>query len=500
MTSTDGAKSKGTMNGEIERVDPGITGIADLAHGGLPRSRLTLVAGTAGSGKTVFCTQFLAGGVAKGEPVVFATFEERPDAVRRNVRSFGWDIERWEKEGLWMFVDASPDFGQDTFMLGEYDLSPLVERVEHAVRSVGAKRVAMDSVGSLLAQFEDPRPARLALFQLASALEEMGVTSVITAERIDDYGPVAQYGFEEFVADGVVILRNALEGEKRRRTAEILKLRGGSHMKGEHLFTLKPGQGIVVVPQVASEFEFTSSKSRVSSGNAALDQMLRGGFFEKSLILVEGPTGSGKSLVTAQFTNGGALNGERTLLHSFEEGRDQLLRNAEEWGIDFAGLEDKGNLVIVAEAPETHSLEDHLLRLKEGIEEFKPDRVAIDSLTALQRISTVRTFREYLLGLAFHIKSQALVALMTMTTDVPKSSVSDLHVSTISDTIMLLHYVGVGGEIRRGINVLKMRGSDHDKSVREFTIDGSGMHIGDPFHDLRGDLTRIYAPRASVDA
>ena len=481
-------------NGEVARIDPGIEGMSDLTHGGIPKGRLMLVAGTAGSGKTVFCAQFLAAGVANGEPGVFVTFEEDPDDIRTNVASFGWDIDAWEASKKWSFVDASPNFTEDTVMMGNYDLSPLVKRVEHAVTSTGAKRVALDSAGALLAQFDDQAPARLALFQVASALKALGVTSVMTAERSDDYGAIAQYGFEEFVANGVLVLRNALEGEKRRRTAEVLKLRGGSHMKGEHIFTLKAGEGIVVVPQMASDFEFSSSKRRVSSGNAGLDEMLRGGFFEKSLVLVEGPTGSGKSLTTAQFVLAQSAPGERSLLHSFEEGRDQLIRNGEEWGLDLEAMEEAGDLLIVAEAPETRSLEDHLLQLKEVIDDFRPHRVAIDSLTALQRISTIRTFREYLLGLAFHIKSRSVIGLMTMTSEEPKITVSDLHVSTISDTILLLHYVGMGSEIHRGINVLKMRGSDHDKTVREFTIDGSGMHIGEPFADLRGDLTRIWAP------
>lgn len=476
---------------EIERLPVGIPGLDLISSGGLSRDRLTLVSGTAGSGKTVFAGQFLAVGVREvSEPGVFVTFEERPDAIRRNVRSFGWDVPAWEQAGMWRFVDASPRHDVDTqFTGGSYDLKPLLARVLGAVDEIGAKRAALDSVGALIAQFDSSAPARHIIFRLADALRERGVTTVMTAERPDDYGPVAAHGFEEFVADNVVILRNALEGEKRRRTIEVLKIRGGSHLKGEHLFTLMPGQGMVVVPVAINAVPFRSSSERVTSGHEVLDRMLGGGFFEKSLALVAGATGTGKSLLSALFVAGGARKGERVLLHSFEEGREQLIRNATNWGMDFQQMEQDGLLRIVAEAPEAAALEDHLQRMKTVIDEFEPARVAIDSLTALHRVATVKSFREYVLGLTYHIKERARLGLVTTTSQdflTAEGAGGDLHVSTISDAILLLHYVPQGGEVRRGVNVLKMRGSDHDKAVREFSITGQGMEIGEPFADVSG--------------
>ena len=470
----------------VRRLDGGIPGLDAITRGGLPEHRVTLVAGTAGSGKTIFAAQFLAAGIRSGdEPGVFVTFEERPEVARRNLRSLGMDIAAWEDAGSWAFVDAAPHLGENPVVVGRYDLSALVERVKHAVAGVGARRVAIDSVGALLHRFDDVAAARTALFDLASELQAMEVTAVMTAERHEDYGPVSRLGFEEFVADHVILLRNALENEKRRRTIEVLKLRGGPHLKGEHLFTVVDGLGLVVVPQDRFDFGFGTSHARLSSGSADLDEMLCGGFYDKSLVLVSGATGTGKSLTAAQFIAGGAQAGQRSLLLSFEESEDQLIRNAQGWGVDFAQFQKDGVLRIMSEAPESAALEDHLLRMKQEIEDFKPDRVAIDSLTALQRVSTVKTFREYLLGLTFHIKAEALLGLLTSTTapDEEGASLSELHVSTISDTILVLHYVPVGASMRRGVHVVKMRGSAHDIRLREFTIDESGMHIGDAFPD-----------------
>ena len=489
------------MGDGLGRIEVGMNGLGVITHGGLPQGRLTLVSGTSGSGKTIFASQFLAKGAENGEPGVFVTFEERPDRIRADVHSFGWDIHEWEERGLWCFVDASLDYSQDVNYSGSFDLAPLVVRVKKAVADIGAKRVTLDSIGALINQFDNRVPARRALFEIAASLSEVGVTTVMTAERADDYGAVAHHGFEEFVADGVVLLRNALSGEKRRRTIEILKIRGGSHAKGEHLFTIRAGEGVVVVPNAEIGFDYESSTERTTSGNQALDEMLNGGYFQGSLILVSGPTGTGKSLLATQFVAGGAESGERVLFNSFEESAQQITRNALGWGINFDELSASGNLQIMAAPPEAMALEDHLLRIKEAVDEFKPTRVAIDSLTALQRISTVKSFREYVLGLAFYLKSRGVSGLFTATAGGADSeaTLTDLHVSTITDTIIVLQYVAVDSRLSRGINVLKMRGSDHDKSLREFEIRDDGLHVGSPFGSMNGSWVGASANAHSAD-
>jgi circadian clock protein KaiC len=470
---------------ELERVEAGVPGLELITYGGLPRNRLTLVAGTAGSGKTVFLSQFLATGIEAGEPGVFVSFEERPEAIRRNMRSFGWDIAYWESEGTWAFVDASPRQVDTVYSGDDYDLTPLLTRITNAIDRTGAKRVAIDSVGSLVSQFDHLAPARRMLFRLAEALEQAGVSTVMSTERSEDYGPIGRLGVEEVVADNVAILRNGLDGEKRRRSIEILKMRGCSHRRGEHLFTLLT-DGIAIVPMTISSIGYGTSSTRISCGLPAVDEMFHGGLYEKSLWLVAGPTGTGKSFLATHFVAGGVAAGQRALLLSFEESHDQLLRNAAAWGLDLAAMEAGGRLAIVAEAPEAASLEDHLQRMKSTIERFHPDRVAIDSLTALQRISTVKSFREYVLGITYHIKLMATAGLVTssVTDFLSADGSGELHVSTISDVITLLHYVPVGGEMCRGLQVLKMRGSDHDKHIREYHITDKGIDLGQPFADI----------------
>lgn len=479
------------QDGAVVKMPTGMAGFDIIAKGGLPTNRTTLVSGTAGSGKTVFAMQFLARGIRDhGDHGVFVTFEETARDIRKNMRSFGWDLEQWEREGKLAFVDASPDPHVETVVSGAFDLSALLARVESAVKKVSASRVAVDSIGAIFSQFADQSIVRRELYRIAAGLKDIGTTAVLTAERADDYGPIARFGVEEFIADNVMILRNALGAEKRRRTLEILKFRGTDHHKGEFPFTIAADGGFLALPLSAIQLRQKSSNVRISSGNAQLDEMCGGGLFRDSVTLVSGATGTGKTLTVTQFLNGGASAGDRCLLLAFEESRDQLFRNAASWGVDFEKLEGDGLLRVVCDYPDVAGLEDWLVTIQNIITEFKPRRVALDSLTALERIGTVNAFREFVIGITSFIKQQEITGLFTATTSslMGGSSITEANISTLTDSIILLRYVEMFGDMKRGLAVLKMRGSVHDKGIREFRIDQSGMHIGAQFRNVTGIL------------
>ena len=479
---------------ELPRLETHLAGFDLIAGGGLPEGRTTLVTGTAGSGKTILATQFLVEGIRRGEQGgVFVSFEEPVGDIRQNMLAFGWDIQRWEDEGRWAFVDAAYDADSAATIAGSYDLSALITRVEHAIQTVGAKRVSLDSFSAILSQFADVNTVRAELYRICSVLKALGVTAVITAERAEDYGELTRSGVEEFVTDNVVILRNVLEDEKRRRTVEILKLRGARHQRGEYPLTILPETGLIVVPLSATELKQGSTDIRITSGIEELDRMCNGGFFRDSVTLVSGATGTGKTLLVTEFTAGGIDRGEKVLVFAFEESRAQLTRNATGWGVDLGKMEADGRLRLICQYPEMTGPEEHLVHIKALVEEFKPDRVAIDSLSAVERVTTPRTFREFVLGLTSYLKDKDVAGLFTTTTErlLGGSSITDTHISTVTDTIILLRYLERRGEVQRGITVLKMRGSEHDKSIREFSIDGGGMHIGPKISDVGGILAGI---------
>ena len=465
----------------LSRVKTGTDAFDELVMGGLPRQRTTVVGGTPGSGKTVFATQFLAHGIMScEEPGVFVTFEESPDDIKTNMRGFGWELGRWCDEQKLAFVDASPG-DREELVIGEFNLSGLLARIQHAARTVGAKRVVLDSMAQLFDHFiADPMSLRREIFRIATSLKQAGLTVLMTAERDSEYGEITRNRMEEFVADNVIILRNVLERERRRRTIEVLKMRGGRHVEGEAPFTLVANRGVVAVPLTSLRLEQKSSNTRVTSGNRDIDEMCGGGLFRDSVTLVSGATGTGKTLLVTNFLAGGVAAGEKALLLGYEESRGQLFRNALGWGVDFQRMEDEGRLKVVCLYPEAQGLPDHLLTIRNLVEEFGPGRIAIDSLSALERVAPDTGFREFLISLTSFIKKNEIAGLCTATSKslIGGESASEQHISTLTDSIILLRYIQERQTMNRGMMVLKMRGSEHSKDIRRFSIDGSGMHLG----------------------
>jgi circadian clock protein KaiC len=480
-----------------EKIPIGIDGFEHLAEGGLPKGRATYLVGTSGSGKTIFAVEFLYRGITEfNRPGVLVTFEECPKDIVRNVKNLGWNLDTLIAQKKLAIVDASPD-STPCDVVGAYDLSGLLAQVEHQVKEVGAGLVVMDSIGALFYQFDNPPLIRREMFRIAERLKALGVTAILTGERLEEYGPISRYGMEEFVSDSVVVLRNVLYEEKCRRTIQILKMRGETHLKGEYPFTIT-GNGISILALSAMQLSQESSNDRLSTGNVELDRMTNGGIFRDSVFLISGPTGSGKTLMSTMFSDEGCRNKEKVLLLAYEESREQLLRNAQSWGMDFQSWEQKGLLRVVCQYPEAMGLEDHLLMIRREIAEFHPNRMVMDSVSAMERVATVRNFREFVIGLTSFVKQERVCCLMTSTTPqlTGGESVTETHISTITDIIALLRYVEISGELRRGLAVIKMRGSQHDKSVHEYTIDGHGLNVGGRFKNIENILLGV--PRVSA--
>lgn len=475
----------------VPRMVTGVPGIEDLTYGGLPLNRPTLICGTSASGKTVFSVQFLVAGIERfAEPGVFVAFEETPQDVRENMRGFGWDIPKWEEAGKWHFVSAGllPN-EEEQLVSGDFNLEGLRTRIKHAVEQYGARRVALDSLAAVFTRFPDPGAVRRELFRMTSMLKELEVTSVLTTELLQANGDITRFEVEEYVADAVLMLRNHPGVARRRRTIEVLKLRGGTHSTGEHAFSIS-SNGINAIPVGSLALDQPSTNRRISSGSEELDNMCGGGFFQDSVTIVSGATGTGKTLTAMQFLRGAAASGEKALFLGFEESRPQLVRNAASWGIDLAAMEDDNLLQIRCQLPESISLERHLSEIQHRLDDFAPQRIVVDSITAMKRVASDEHYRDFILGLTSMIKSRQIAGLYTSTTDelYDITTVTEQNISTLTDAIILLRYVELQNAIARGITVLKMRGSTHDKSIRQFEISDKGMLIGERFQSTSGIL------------
>ena len=479
----------------IRKVATGIRGFDHVSMGGLPARRATVVAGQAGSAKTVFAAQFLAEGVRRGQPGVFVTLEEPADDLRANLRTLGWDVEAWEAAGDWRFVDASPLARADAPQ-GHlpYSMETLAAQIGHAVDATGAERLALDSLNAVLSLQEDVVAARQLLRSLIASLRRLGLTVVLTVETPGDPGgTLSRYGVEEFVADNVVLLRNVREGAFRRRTLEVLKMRGAMHHKGDAGFTIVPGQGLVVLPVTAPHPSPNVLDQRVSSGNAGLDRLTHGGLMRGSSTLLSGPTGTGKTLLATQFAGDGAAAGERVLLVAYEETREQVHRNGRAMGHDFAAYEQAGLLHIVSLYPEVASLDDHLVEVRDLVERLQPGRLVIDSLSALERLGSTHAYREFVIGVTSFVKTVGLASLVTAASPhlVGATSVTESHISGLIDAIVVLRHVEHRSELKRGILVLKMRGSNHDHSIHELVIAEGDLVVGEPFTGVGGILSGL---------
>jgi circadian clock protein KaiC len=477
----------------IRKLPTGISGFDHVAMGGLPVGRATVVAGQAGSAKTVFGGQFLAEGVRSGQAGVFVTLEEPAADLRVNLSTLGFDVPQWEEADLWRFVDASP-IVRSSGGVSPYSLETLAAQVGHAVDATGADRLVLDSLNAVLSLHDDVAVARQLLRSLIGRLRGMGLTVVLTVETPGDPGgTLSRYGIEEFVADSVVLLRNVREGTFRRRTVEVLKMRGAMHHKGDVPFTVVPGQGMVVLPVREPEQAANLLDERMSTGDPELDAMTSGGLFRGSCTLVSGPTGTGKTLLTTQFLAAGAAAGEKVVLFAYEETREQVLRNARGWGHDLEPYERTGNLLVVPLYPEVASLDDHLVEIKSVVGRFGPARIAVDSLSALERLGSPTSYREFVIGLTSFVKETGVASLVTASAPdlLGGASVTESHISGLIDAIVLLRYVEVDSAVTRAFAVLKMRGSAHDPTIRSFTIDGTGMVVGDRFDGVAGILGRV---------
>src|SRR5215211_1858088 len=271
----------------------GILGMDEITGGGLPKGRPTLVAGSAGCGKTLFAMEFLVNGAIQyNEPGVFLAFEENAEELAQNVASLGFDLKQLIKQKK-LIIDYVKIERTEIEEAGEYDLDGLFIRLGHAIDSIGAKRVAMDTIEVLFGALPNQAILRAELQRLFRWLKDKGVSAVITAERGE--GTMTRFGLEEYVADCVILLDHRVNEQMSTRRLRIVKYRGTLHGTNEYPFLITK-DGIAVLPITSVRLDHQAPAERVSTGIQELDEMLGGkGYYKGSSILISGTAGSGKS-------------------------------------------------------------------------------------------------------------------------------------------------------------------------------------------------------------
>jgi circadian clock protein KaiC len=484
--------SKTTQNRKaaaaLPKAPTGIQGLDEITGGGLPRGRPTLVCGTAGCGKTLLAMEFLVKGATRfGEPGVFLAFEENTDELTQNVRSLGFDLDDLAAKGL-VYLDHVHIDPAEITETGDFDLEGLFIRLGLAIDTVGAKRVVLDTLETLFGGISNQAILRAELRRLFRWLKDRGVTAVITAERGD--GTLTRQGLEEYVSDCVILLDHRVTEQLSTRRLRVVKYRGTTHGTNEYPFLIDE-QGISVLPVTSLGLGHEASAERISSGVAGLDAMLGGeGYYRGSSILVSGTAGCGKTSLAAHFADATCRRGEKCLYCSFEESPSQMARNMRSIGIDLEPWRKKGLLVIHSSRPTLHGLEAHLVTIHKLISDLKPRVVILDPISTFTNAGSAAEVQSMLLRLIDYLKSEQITAFfISLTSGGAALERTELEVSSLIDTWLLLRDIELGGERNRGLYVLKSRGMAHSNQIREFVLTDHGIDLLDVYTGPEGVLT-----------
>ena len=422
---------------------------------------------------------FLVQGATRfNEPGVLMTFEETTDDLKKDVASLGFDLDQLIDDNK-LIIDYVKIDKQEIDENGEYDLEGLFIRLNYAIQRIGAKRVMLDTIESLFAGLSNEAILRAEIRRLFYWLKEKGMTTVITGERGD--GTLTRQGLEEYVSDCVILLDHRIHNQMSTRRLRVVKYRGSTHGTNEYPFLIDE-TGISVMPITSVGLDHQASEERVSSGVPRLDNMLGGGFYRGSSVLITGTAGTGKSTLAAHFAAATCAQGEPCLYFAFEESQSQIIRNMKSIGLDLSGYVKKGLLNFFTARPSLHGLEMHLAIMHRRVRELKPAAVIVDPVSNFATAAEERDVHAMLIRLTDFLKTQNITALFTNLTsgDMARES-TDMGISSVMDTWLLLRDIELGGERNRGLYVLKGRGMQHSNQIREFLITPDGLELIDVY-------------------
>ncbi|MCX6149558.1 MAG: circadian clock protein KaiC [Ignavibacteriales bacterium] len=472
----------------LTKVLTGIQGLDEVTGGGLPKGRPTLVCGNAGCGKTLFAMEFLVhGAVLYNEPGVFMAFEETETELTTNVASLGFDLDKLvaEKKIVLDHVHIERSEIEET---GEYDLEGLFIRLNHAIDSIGAKRVVLDTIESLFAGLPNPLILRAELRRLFRWLKVKGVTAIITGERGD--GDLTRHGLEEYVSDCVIVLDHRVTEQTSVRRLRVVKYRGSVHGTNEYPFLID-ASGFSVLPITSIGLAHIVSSERISTGVPRLDTMLSiEGYYRGSSVLVSGTAGTGKSSLASHFSLAACKRGERVLYFALEESADQIMRNMLSIGIDLKPWVEKGLLKFHAKRVTFYGLEAYLTVMHKEVNDFKPQVVILDPISSFIIGTNVIEAKAMIMRMIDFLKFNNITAFMTsLTSGSTDLEHTEINMSSLIDTWLLLRDIEIGGERNRGMYILKSRGMAHSNQIREFILTDHGAELLDVYVGQEGVLT-----------
>ena len=476
----------GSIGPDLDKAPTGISGLDQILAGGLPRGRVTLVAGSAGAGKTLLGMNFLVAGARQyDEPGVLMTFEESAAKVALNVRSLGFDIDELVRTGQLVVLAFRVD-PSEIVQAGVFDFEPIFAILDDAIKQVGAKRVVLDTIEVIFGAFGNDTIVRSELIRLVRWLDDRDVTVLLTGERGSQGGDgLTRHGIEEYVTDCVIVLDHRVTAEISTRRLRVVKYRGSAHGTNEYPFLIS-AHGFTVLPITSVALDYAASEERVSTGIPRLDHMLGGGMFRGSTLMVSGAAGTGKTSVGASVVDSACARGERALMVLLEESPDQVVRNMRSLGLDLRPWVEAGLLRIWAARPSAFGLETHLAILAGLIEEEKPSVAVLDGITSLSNGILTTELASSVARQIDLLKSRGITSVITALGQ--GGDVNAMSVSAMVDTWLQLRNIEANGERNRLLFVLKSRGTAHSNQVREFVLTDHGVELVDVYIGAAGVL------------
>jgi circadian clock protein KaiC len=461
---------------ELPKVSTGIAGLDLVLGGGLPAGRVTLLSGGPGSGKSMMGLQCLLHGASAGQSGILVMFEERAAAVRQNARSRGWDLARLEKKNKLYLMDARLD--PEAIVSGEFSIKGMLAILNHRIKAMRAKLIVIDAVDALLHLYDSPMRERHELYALHEWLLDRGLTTIMTVKTVAHEEGPPRYAFLDFMADCVIHVDQRVTAQITTRRLRVIKYRGSGYGRNEYPFIINE-DGINLIPITSNVLQHRPPGPKVSSGQAWLDGVLAGGYKCGTSILFAGTAGAGKTTLACVFTQAACLRGERVLYLNFEESAESMVSNMLSPGLALQPLIKTGKLVVRSYLPEAMGVEEHLFHALKNLDEFQPQHVVVDAISACKRMGSDQAAFDYLMRILNACKERGITCIYLNQTSGLEivEEISGIGISSIIDSIILLRHLPIDGAITRQLIVMKSRGSKHSEQFHEFRITDRGMDL-----------------------
>jgi len=471
----------------LERISTGSPAFDRLLGGGLPARSVNVIAGEPGAGKSLFALQMLFHQARLGKKALYLTTLSEPSIkLVSYMQQFSFFEER--------FIDHEIVFADLGSVLRRKGVEATLAEITARVEREEPQLVVIDSFKALRDILGDSAAVRTFVYDLAVHTATWGAVSLFVGEYTED--EILHYS-EFAIADGIIRFSNRRDELTAVREVEVLKLRGAAYVSGRHFFEINP-DGLRFFPRVQGPETLgaasVSLAERVATGVDGLDAMLAGGLPRASATVVQGGTGTGKTLLGLQFLLDGARRGEPGVLFTLEETPEQLRAVADSYGWDIQPFEKSGLLTLSYVSPIELSTDWFLDRARHQAEQSGARRVVLDSLTSLAiGVQSERRFKELVYAFTKHFRAMGVTLNMNMEVAelLGSGQLSGHGVSFAADNVIQLKYIELEGHLERGISVLKVRGVRHSTEVRKMTIETGGVEVGSAFKGLRGVLTGL---------